>query len=299
MSPAPRTPTGPPPLLPKPPRGIAALHGMHPKAHTQIDKLVDILIESNIDKPAMNFLVDETPGEKHRRGFGFSPKRLTHLITRLGTGGRTPHIEFYLSNGPWQRDHEGGKPPVGHAFGSDLTRQEFAKKIAPDGEPAFRQQFGQLASRLSAQIQTVINLRGTVYLVPMLEDNLDVTTFLAMKDLASAALGPLAGQVRFVRNPAAGDRAIPDGCFGETHYIGKMDKQNIPYFPFNGVYTNDGPDSSWANMTAFRDAAQSHMSLFIAFSGPNQGPRNATVDHRPYHPPTGIEKQHYLNLLRG
>jgi len=250
-------------------------------AHAQVRKLVDYLVESEINQPAMNFLADGS--------FGFSVRFLLEIIRKLGRHGRKPHIEFYLSNGPWQRDHEQNRPALGQGFGTDLTRQEFMTKIQTDLQ--YQAQFQGLAARLIPAINAVLNHHGgQVYIVPMLEDNIDLTTFNTMLQLASVALAGLS--VRFGRNPATGDKTIPPGCFEEVHAL-DGDK------PSDGIYTNDGPYSDFGTLVHFRNAARAHDSMFIAFSGKNQGDRYTPVAHRRFHLPSEGDRKQYLALLTG
>lgn len=210
-----------------PPRGVSLLQAMVPSARNQVEKLTDILVQSELENIAVNILCDS--------GFGWDPDYLIHLVQKLSSDGMVPHFLFYLTSGPsaraWQSHHESG-------YGAEISPEMFRELIEHDKE--FQLGFQQLLIRLFPVIELINTQGGVARVVPQLEDNQTDESFNTMIELLHAVL-PAHIKVELGRNSCVGcypgnQGLAPAGCFCEYH----LHSGSIDFNYKNGIISNDG-----------------------------------------------------------
>lgn len=289
-------------LIDLPPRGLSLLHACQPQARKQVDAISDITVASGLLRPAVNILCS---GD-----FGWDAEYLSVLVRKYSQGGRTPHILFYLTNGPvarhWQTLQMKG-------YGSALPPEQFRQKIMSDKQ--FQNGFQDLARRLVVIVKEIHQLGGQAYIVPQLEDNQTDKSFAVMLDLTRAAL-PHDLPVRFGRNPCVScypgnEGGLPAGCFLEEHHHSASTEFTVE----NGVVSNDGcayafpgetpafrPCLPLAKFSPIQSRTGQMNSIFLLLSPKYQGlPNQSTIlppEKRIYVMPTEAEKTALLEFLR-
>ncbi len=292
-------------LLLGPPRGLACLHCLHPKAQGQAEIISSILLRSCLKNVALNYLVDGT--------FSFDEGFLLEQIRYLSDEGRNLSLVFYLGNGPAQRRYSSTRI---NGFGAKISPEEFRGRIHSD--PGLQAQYQRLVSRLVPVIRYARQNRARVYLVPMLEDNLDDSSFEKLFELTLDVLGP-DSQAAVVRNPCGyvcydgNSIGLPDGVGDEAHIM-------VP--PINSesvIVTNDGRDYrspakgdpgsaviNLADLSMLRDAAAQKGIVFILWDAARQGlPEDyertqfALPQDRTYKIPSTAEQEELISFLRG
>lgn len=283
------------------PRGLSCLHCMHPNAQEQVGVLLDVLQQSCLKSPAISYLVDGS--------FGFSKDRLRSQILELTSGGRTPLIQLYLTNGASQRRWD--STPV-KSFATTIAPKDFRDDIINDKE---------LRGRIRRQLLTLLpiieegSMAGAQFvLVPMLEDNLTRESFEAFVDLIEDTL-PRELPFSIGRNPCPGcysgnDSFVPQGVMTEVHTV------RYPKSLRDGIVSNDGRDyrrsadepgvTNLEELARLRDASDANNSIFILWSGKRQGmlysegsPRYPAPDERKYLIPDKAEQKELVSFLRG
>ena len=281
-------------------RGFVMLPLMQQQARESIEKQVETLIRAQVRDLYVGFLVDGT--------FGLDFEYASSVINRLAAEGRTLTLELYLSNGPTMRKWKA--TPIRTAFSTidpllfrgqiqynQRTRAEF-KKIVEAAKPLFMQNrnLGE-GNRNLACI--------------MLEDNLEVNSYRAMRSLASAELGGLAG---FVRNPcprcydgndtdAAGD-ALESHNPDDVSVLGSRDGLTLDGEGYN--YPDESAGKGKLGWEQVKLLATSAASRKIGFFGLWRGDRQgvATGDQsvhpsaRTYAVPTEAQVRADIELLR-
>ncbi|HQH27245.1 MAG TPA: hypothetical protein PLP17_07600, partial [Oligoflexia bacterium] len=223
------------------PIGIACLHCAHPNARAQALRIAEIMAQSCRKNIATTMLVDGS--------FGDDRDFLGEIVRIATNNGATLHLFLYLSNGPWQREHE--TAPDG-GFGTTMPPEEFRWRIQSDAAlQAEYQARVDWAMPLVSYAQT----RGAVvYLLPALEDNFDYSTARVMEDLTLAAV-PSWLPVALGRNPCPGcydgnDASMVPGTFLDQH--AHSAGQGI--IGSSGLVTNDGRTFTFPHEAASRDA---------------------------------------------
>lgn len=214
------------------PRGFVMLYLMHPKARANIERQVQILLDSQLDNLYLSVLIDGT--------FSFDEAYLNSVLQRLNTDNRTVALQLYLVSGPTMRRWE--TTPIETLFSKihpedfryfiqedDFTRNDF-KSIAKKANPFF-------------DLNRELNQINTNYVTVMLEDNLDTLSYKAMRSLAREVIGDRAV---FIRNPCP-------GCFNgndteslgdpiEYHELKDFEKLRV-----SDAYTMDGVGYRYAD----------------------------------------------------
>jgi hypothetical protein len=292
-------------LLLGPPRGLACLHCLHPKAQGQAEVIASILRRSCLKNVAINYLVDGT--------FSFDENFLLEQIASLSDAGRNLSLVFYLGNGPAQRRHSTTRI---NGFGAKISPEDFRSRILSD--TGLQAQYQRLVARLLPIIRFARQNRGRVYLVPILEDNLDDRSFEKLFELTLDVLGS-DSQAAVVRNPCGyacydgNTVGLPDGVGDEAHIM-------VP--PINSeavIVTNDGRDYSspakgtpgsavisLADLSSLRDAARDKGIVFILWDAGRQGlpadyesTQFALPQDRNYLIPSYAEQDELISFLRG
>lgn len=286
------------------PRGLACLHCTEPAAQTQARVLTVIMLESCLKNLAVNYLVDDT--------FGFDPAFLLQQMHALTSNGRKLEVTFYLSNGPWQRRYS--NPPESNWI-TERSPQEFRSAIFNDQN--LRKTFASKISRLVPVLKFAASRGATIYLSPMLEDNLDDRSFAEMLSIIQDEL-PDTLSVYFIRNACPGcysgnTSSLPFAVARETHGV------NLPTTndKRTATVTNDGVeymDSFWdkklqtslrsvpiETMATLRDKASEEGISFILWSGKRQGVFGEMIppEERNYVIPSFRERLFLVNFLKG
>ncbi|MDD2942179.1 MAG: hypothetical protein PHC51_04350 [bacterium] len=286
------------------PRGLACLHCTEPAAQTQARVLTVIMLESCLKNLAVNYLVDDT--------FDFDPAFLLQQMHALTSNGRKLEVTFYLSNGPWQRRYS--NPPENN-WVTEFSPQEFRSAIFSN--QILRKTFASKISRLIPVLNYAASRGATIYISPMLEDNLDDRSFSEMLSIIQDEL-PDSLSVYFVRNACPGcysgnTSSLPFAVAREIHGV------NLPTGgdKRTATITNDGieyMDSFWnkeldtslrtvpiETMTALRDKASEENVSFILWSGKRQGVFGEMIPpaERNYVIPSFRERLFLVNFLKG
>lgn len=283
-----------------PPRGLALLHACQPQARTQVDALSDIVIASNLRRPALNILCS---GD-----FGWDPDYLASLVEKFSQGGRAAQVLFYMTDGPaarkWQSQAMTG-------FGSRMAPEEFRQKIMTDKQ--FQNDYQDLVRRLSDLVTEIHQAGGQALIVPQLEDNQTDKSFAAMLELTRSAL-PRDLAIRYGRNPCVGcypgnEGGLPAGCFLEAHHH----SASTDFTVNDGVVTNDGctydfpgekpafsPYLPLENLAGVQSKTGQMNSIFVLWSAKYQGLGDTSVppDQRNYVMPTEDEKKALTGFLQ-
>ncbi len=283
-------------------RGYAMLYAMQPQARAVVESNVATLLSAQVREPYIGVLIDGT--------FGLDLEYLKSIIARLSVD-RNLTLELYLTNGATQRNYEG--TPIRAPF-VNLNPAVFRAKIKFD--PAMQGEFSAIAARardifeFSAQRNS-----GNQHLVTvMLEDNLDVSAYRKMRELAAQQLD---GSATFIRSPCpsciAGDResdADTAGDAREEHgraLFGELRRGDG--FTLDGTgfrYPGDSstlgisPDEIKALITAGNDKGLRYFGLWRhAWQGAKQNSRdNPHPDRRTYVASLPEQEAFEIELLR-
>mgnify|MGYP006969500161 CR=1 FL=1 len=166
----------PPPISPEliqgPPIGLGALPCLTgpawdgPQGNCKI--LTEILIESRVANPAMNFIIGG--------GFGIDPGRLNHIVQKLGVGGRRPHILLYVTNGASQRQFD--TTPV-QGLGTQISPEDWRWHVM--NNPSVIETYKNLIRTYSQSYESLKALGGEIIFCPAQEDNLTNGAFQKLK----------------------------------------------------------------------------------------------------------------------
>ena len=287
--PPPEPPSGPAcgPLIDLPPRGVSMLHCDLNKPRPQCESLVQLMKDSCVKRLAVGYLVDDV--------FGFRPTHIQHDLTQLSSEGREVSVNFYLMNGPWQRrcnDHPNGP------FDVRMCAPQFNSAVK--GDPGTRTQVKARAERLVPLIQAAKALGVTVYVTPMLEDNMDNSAFAAVMGIIKPVLDP--HQVRYVRNGGTGHGAQFTEVHNPEHRLpGAIMVNDGVTYEFPGEHSTYPRKISEASLrSAFSYYAQNG-PYWIAWHAGVQGLTSGTLpppEQRNYRTLSAADKQFLINLLR-
>lgn len=288
-------------LFDGPPRGLSCLHCTQSEAQGQAN-IVSLLLErSCLRNIAINYLIDGS--------FGVDYPFLFSQVAALTSGGRNLHLVLYLGNGPSQRRWKTTKVK---SYSSVIEPEDFRDRIKND--PLLQKKFKKIVQGTLPLLYFAKYRGAEIYLVPMLEDNLDNEAFLAMVRLVQSVVPADIG-AKIGRNPCSGcyngnTNFVPKGIFREEHTISTN-------FRFSGgLVTNDGYDYAMSakessltldTLSAVRDRAAQTDNIFILWSGNRQGLKmkgnkllngyNSPED-RSYKIPSFAERKKIISFLR-
>jgi len=171
-------------------RGYTMLYLMQPEARQTVERQVQAMLDAEVQDLYLGVLVDGT----FSKDFDY----FRSVLSRLSADGRQLTLVVYLSNGPTMRRFD--RTPIEAGF-NQIDPIEFRDLIRED--PAVRARFVQMVEEAQPifQYNKSLNSRNTNIAVVMLEDNLDSTSYLAMRQLAGSVLGD---SVIYMRNPCPG-----------------------------------------------------------------------------------------------
>jgi len=168
-------------------RGYTMLYLMQPEARNTVELQIQAMLDAEIQDLYLGVLTDGT--------FGKDFNYFRSTLDRLSTGGRKITLVIYLTNGPTMRRFD--STPIDAGF-SKIDPIVFRELIQEDS--ATRNRFLELVEEVKPifEYNKSLNSQNTNIAVVMLEDNLDSTSYLAMRQLASSVLGD---SVIYMRNP--------------------------------------------------------------------------------------------------
>lgn len=290
-----------PTLFEGPIRGLSCLHCNQAQAQSQANIISTLLTRTCLKNIAINYLIDGS--------FGLDYSFMFSQVATLTAGGRNLHLVLYFANGPSQRQWN---TTLVKSYTSIISPEEFRQEIRYNS-PLRRKFISSLKESLP--LLYFASYRGAkLYLVPMLEDNLDDESFSVMAGIMKNTL-PNDLVYKLGRNPCSecypnNGKNVPWGMFSESHSISPS--VNIR----KGIVTNDGFDYSMdpeqgpltlQMLSLTRDRAGELGSIFILWSGARQGlelsgntlvaPRKAPID-RNYAIPNHSERLAIVEFLR-
>ena len=168
-------------------RGYTMLYAMQPQARATVESEIENLLEAQIREVYLGVLTDGT--------FGWDPEYLANLIQRLNQDDRRLTLGLFITNGATMRRFD--TTPITTDF-SRIDPIDFRELIQNDSRT--QETYKNLVQRvlpLFALNQNISRTNRNI-VVPMLEDNLDRTSYRAIADLTENEIGTLA---TIVRNP--------------------------------------------------------------------------------------------------
>lgn len=280
-------------------RGYSMLYLMNQRARPVVEQQIATLLRAEISNMHIGVLVDGT--------FGQDYNYLRQVITRLNTGDRTLLLTLYLVSGPTMRDFD--RTPIRTVF-SQIEPLRFRSLITSDRR--VRSQFVRIAreARQAFELNRSLNELNRNIAVVMLEDNLDRSSYRAMRSLAAGALGDL---VQFVRNPCLGCFTGNDlesfGDAREEHTIegfdrlGTNDGFSLDGTSFNYPGEPPSPGPSASDLAIIMDQALARGLDYVGlwrFNWQGIQPANGlpSPDERVYIPSTFNEQEFEISMLR-
>jgi hypothetical protein len=196
-------------------RGYTMLYAMQSQARPVVESNIQALLGSRVREPHIGVLIDGTFG----RDFAY----LKDIITRLSADGRALTLVLYLSNGPTMR--KWNETPIDQHIFARISPEEFRLQIRRN--VTLRAEF--LAVVLQAkdvfEHSAGLGAGNTNLAVVMLEDNLEVLSYRALREIAAEQLGSIAG---FVRNPCVRCReGNDDNTLGDPREEHALDRFGI------------------------------------------------------------------------
>ena len=280
------------------PRGYLMLYMAHPRARELVELQIQNLIDARVENVFIGLLTDGTFG----RDFSY----VKSALTRLNQAERIVTLAVYLSNGATMRYHD--KTPINVGF-SQTSPLVFRSGIKFDS--GIRNKYLNLARdgvELLRHNLTLSPLNKNI-VIPMLEDNLDRPSYIAIRDLTKNALGEVTATVM---------RSHCLGCYSGNDADGAGDPlDEHGSTVFHRVKTGDGFSFDGAQFlypgeqayglpfdAALGLASESERRRAAFFGlwrslwqGLGQGPL-VHPDKRNYVPPTTQELEWDIKLLR-
>jgi hypothetical protein len=238
-------PTATPTVTPTPtivpvggqPTGYMMLQFMEPAARASVERQVKIMLDSKVMTLYLSALVDGTFDEDYAY--------LENVVRRLNSEGRSLTLALFFANGSAQRRYETSFP--GGIF-NNISPADFRFLIQEDPETQARFRTTISEALPVYELNASLNPRNENYAFPLLEDNLDQPSYVAMRRIARTALN---GKAEVMRNPCPGcakdglNDADPLGSGLESH-----DPAQIPELTRRDGFTLDGisfafPDESF------------------------------------------------------
>lgn len=252
------------------PLGLSCLHCEHPLAQMQAQQISEILRNSCRKHVALSVLTDGT--------FGNNRDFLIDQVRTITQYGAKLHLYVYLSNGPWQRRY-GRMPDKG--FPKNMSPEEFRNKIRYDF--ALREEFKSIIKYNEPLLEYALRRGAAIYLMPMLEDNLDYASAREMELLVKQTISPSISYT-LGRNPCprcykGNDISVPAPLFTDQH----ITSSDTIITTTQGLVVNDGKDFSfdweypnYQNLTftrllEFIDDAKLKNNTFIIWNREYQG----------------------------
>ena len=289
-----------PQMVEGPPLGIACLHCGEPKAREQAIRIASILGKSCRENIATTMLIDGT--------FSDDQDVLKKVISTATARGSRLHLFLYMSNGPWQRRY---KTVPQKGIGTKISPEEFRRRIHWDRN--LIEKYQQRIEWALPLIKYAQSRGSVVYVMPMLEDNLDREAARKMEELTLEAIPPDLA-VALGRNPCTScyrgnDGSVPEGLFLDQHAHSKHSNIRAR----GGLVTNDGKtftfphEESESNKLTFdglKTLAKNSLAKnnsFVIWRGEYQGIHGRGLKdpaRRNYSMPNGDDEEALLELLR-
>jgi hypothetical protein len=171
-------------------RGYTMLYAMQPEARAVVEAQVSALLAARVREPYIGVLIDGSFG----RDFTY----LKEIIGRLSTDERALTLVLYLSNGPHMRK---GRDSFSEALFAKIDPIEFRSRIRREALLQNQFQAEAVQAREIFKHSLSVNPANSNIAIVMLEDNLEVASYRAMRDLATKHIGDVAD---FIRNPCVG-----------------------------------------------------------------------------------------------
>lgn len=280
------------------PVGIACLQCGHPNAFSQALKIADILAKSCRRHIATTMLIDGS--------FSDVRDNLGEFVRIAASRGATLHLYLYLANGPWQRAYPQA-PNLG--VGTNMSPEDYRSRIQYD--TAVQNEYLSQANWAMPLVSYAQTQGAIVYLIPMLEDNLDYNSARKIEDLTLTAV-PSFLSVALGRNPCPGcypgnDGSIPAGLFEDQHISSAYQGVRTT----NGLVTNDGasvvfphdtappsPSIPLDQLTGVISQAAARNNAFVIWRREYQGQSRTDPGARNYAMPTAADEQVLLQVLQ-
>jgi hypothetical protein len=277
------------------------LYLMQPEARATVERQVRILLDSKVMNLYLGVLVDGT--------FTTDYEYLSSVVRRLNAQDRTLTLALFFSNGSAMRMHEESFP--GGLF-NIVEPGNFRYLI--QNEPKVQ----SMLKRAIAKALPVFDLNSSLspknlnFAIPMLEDNLDNESYVAMRRVTRAALQ---GRAEVMRNPCPGcysdgrNNADPLGSGLESHNPDDISRLS----PKDGLtldgtgFLYPGESSPWgipieAVKTLKELAIDRNLRYFGLWRAGRQGLANTTTktppSERTYEVPTDEHATAEIDLLR-
>ena len=292
------TPTPTPGLLTGITTGYTILSLMHPGAQQMAEAQVEIMLESRAKSLYLGVLADGT--------FTFSYPFLNEIIRKLNTEGRTLTLVLYFANGSAMRQYD--RTPIDAGF--NLIEPEAFRYLIVE-EQSIRSTYRSIVSRAipTFQLNRSLSPNNRNIAVVMLEDNLDLYSYRAMRELTQDVLGDVAVMAR---NPCegpcyGGGDLEPDGDIFESHSISGLNALRPgDGFSLDGIgyrFNNEPPSTALSieEVKLAKDRAiERRAGYFGLWRAARQGLGNTLIhpDDRSYEVPTLEQRSIELNLFR-
>lgn len=295
-----RTPTNLRPWAGGQARGYTMLYAMQPEARAVVETNVSALLSARVREPYIGVLIDGTFG----RDFGY----LKQIIARLSADDRALTVVLYLSNGPHMRKE--GDIPSGALF-ARINPLEFRARIRREAQ--LQNQFEAVAVQAKDVFtyNAGLNPANSNVAIVMLEDNLEVASYRAMRDLAAKHLTGIAD---FVRNPCVGCFAGNDdallGSSREEHLVsrfpllGEGDGYSLDGVGFRYPNSSDGAGIPVAQVESLMSKAINQRLRYVglwrhAWQGVDESAASfSQASTRNYVPSTAEEVDFEIEALR-
>ena len=284
------------------PRGYTMLYAMQPEARAVVESHIETMRAARIREPYIGVLVDGT--------FGLDFEYLKTIIARLSVE-RNLTMVLYLTNGATQRAWETTK--IDAPF---VTKDPklFRSEILFDQK--LRAQFSAIAGQARNILQYSLeqNPANQNLVSVMLEDNLDLTAYRSMRDLARQEVGSLASFIRSTclrcfDSKDEGSDADTDGDAREEHKLElfsvlkrgdafSLDGVGFAY-PGEGAEAGVSPEQLNANIQASYLRGLRFFGLWRHnWQGVVSEGNKLTPDKRSYLPSTPEQEAFELSMLR-
>lgn len=280
-------------------RGYTMLYAMQPQARPVVEANVQALLGAKVRQPYIGVLIDGT----FSRDFSY----LKDIISRLSADGRSLTLALYLSNGPTMRKWD--VTPIDQHIFARISPEEFRLQIRRN--MTLRAEF--LAVVLQAKDVFSYNISqgagNSNVAIVMLEDNLDVLAYRALREIAAEQLGSIAG---FVRNPCVGclpgNDDITLGDPREEHMLERFDilKRGDGY-SLDGVgfrYPDgDGSGPTAEQLTSYLNESVRRGLRYFGlwredWQGVKDGVPNKRPEERTYVAPAADQQSFEIAMLR-
>lgn len=280
------------------PRGYMMLFMSHPRARDVAEALVQNLLDANIENVFIAVLTDGT--------FGADFEYVKSALTKISQAGRVITLAVYVSNGATMRYFDKTKITAGFA---KTDPRKFRRLIISDTET--RRKYLSLAEN-AAQIMRhnhALSPKNKNIAIPMLEDNLNKESYMAMRSLMSEALAGIPHSI--MRNPClgcySGNDAYTPGDPKDEHGEAAFYRVQVgDAFSFDGAQFNY-PNETTGGTTygeakdLITEAERRQLLFFGLWRLSWQGLSKVTNLHpdiREYLPPTPQELAWNIQLLR-